>query len=65
LGLADAVLDVAPEVLLHRVELAADVAVEGCVLLVEHQLDAAADAFDLRVELGPGALGRGRDRLFA
>ncbi len=58
-------LDVTAEILLHRVELAADVAVEGRVLLVEHLLDAAADALDLGVELGAGALGRGRDRLLA
>jgi hypothetical protein len=58
LGLADSGLDVAAEVVLHRVELAAEVGVEGGVLFVEHLLDAAADSFDLLVELGAGAVGR-------
>jgi hypothetical protein len=42
---------------LHRVELAAEVAVEGGVLLVEHLLYTAADPLDLLVELCSGALG--------
>lgn len=65
LGLADAGFDVVAKVLLHRVELAAEVGVEGGVLFVEHLLDAAADALDLFVELGAGTLGGGRDRLLA
>ena len=65
LGFAYPSLDVAAEVLLHRVELAADIGVEGGVLFVEHLLDAAADPLDLLVELGARALGGGRDRLLA
>ena len=61
LGLADPLLDVEAGFLAERVEFAAEVGVDRLVLLGQHLFDAEADALDLLVQLGAGAVGGGGD----
>ena len=61
LALADALLDVEAGFLANAVEFAAQLGVDRLALLGEHLFDALADALELLVELGAGALRRRGD----